>query len=699
MFSRKISSGWCLLAKSFSPVLSGRPQTIHDNERDAASPTEQTSLAAAQPVTRTRIFGNLPAVVLGSAILLLFLVVGEASATLYCNRPYTQLKRNPPRPYNAVGFLNNGCTAFLIDSKHIAAAAHCFEDTGTGQWQTGLRFYPNFHPSRVRQDEMHVPRANVKRIVVGSRAGENVLGAGMDWGIARLGGWQDAAGLDLTPVALANAMPSPGAPLANPAYTRHHFPYNDNAPPKWDNMVWDTTNCGWVQPNNGAWAVRMRPAPIYDGVNRDMVGCNSRWSAGYIHADCSLGKIVDDVVVHNCDTIGGSSGSPIMRLDAQGNWGVIAVGHGGGSSATASSNNFALLTPLCSPDIPSNSDNIGASVERFRDAPRYASNVAVHRSPVSTSATAVFAVDSDSDTVVYRNRLGSTPTYTSDFTYWRSLGTPFQGAKLGRIAACAAGANGRPQVFVTVNKNMIYTRSADGLGQWSGWSSFGLPAKADSVGDLDAATDANGRCLLFMVARGGKAYVRAKTSDTTWEGWKKVTGGTYKALTAINYAGTIWVALLDTTGEIWRVSKGVAGWTSRIKLPRPAQISAWRDIDLTWDELARGFMLAIPASWNGVVPGPTNSLWFTPLYGSQPWNEWRTFETHLWAPGVAPQNPPKLQSITASRWMEDPPGTTSPVIFGTDDNGNVYMVEYARVAPVGWNLNWKSFYHKNIPYP
>lgn len=285
--------------------------------------------------------------------------------------------------------------------------------------------------------------------------------------------------------------------------------------------------------------------------------------------------------------------------------------------------------------------------------------------------------------VVYRLRQGSPPTYSSNFTYWASLGTPFRGAKLSRIAACSADIAGRPQIFVVTNNQEIYTRSADGLGQWSAWSLFGIPNSAGSVADVDASADSNGRCLLFMVADGGSAYVRSKTSDTTWGNWKKITGGSYKAVTALNYNGAVWAALLDTSGEIWRASLGVSGWTAPIKLPRPAAIGAWRDIDLTWDEFARGFMLAIPASWNGVSPNPTNTLWFTPLYGSQPWIEWRIFENHLWAPGAPQQDPPKLRSITASRWMEDPAGTTSPVIFSTDDNGNIYLVEYARVGTVG----------------
>lgn len=51
-------------------------------------------------------------------LLLLTLGIEQASATLYCNRAYTELTQNPGSPYNAVGYLNNGCTAFLTDPDH-----------------------------------------------------------------------------------------------------------------------------------------------------------------------------------------------------------------------------------------------------------------------------------------------------------------------------------------------------------------------------------------------------------------------------------------------------------------------------------------------------------------------------------------------------------------------------------------------------
>jgi hypothetical protein len=624
--------------------------------------------------------------------------VDGASATLYCNRPYAELTRNPGKPYNAVGFLNNGCTAVLIDANHIAAAAHCFVNTTTGAWQSNLRFYPNFHPDRVAADQKRVPRGDVTRVVVGSRAGENVMGNAMDWGIARIDNWKDTAGLDLTPLALYPGEPRAGMTLVNPAYTRHHFPYNDNDSITWDNMERDTKHCGWVRESapgrndGGAWAIRMRTAPIFDGVHRDMVGCNSRWGAGMIHANCSVKAVRGHVVVHNCDTIGGSSGSPFMHKDAEGNWSIVGVGHGGGSAATRSSNDFALPAPVCTEDTPPHSDNVGPSVERFRHAPRFATSVAVHRRPDNASATAVFAVDSDLNRVVYRTRTGPAPTYTDNFNFWQSLDKPPAATtRLTKIAACSADAGRKPQIFVVNGSATVFTRWALPDGSWSAWSNVDIPETVRGVVDINATSDGNGRCRLLLVSNDGRAFARAKAANAAWEAWSQVASGSFKKVAALYYNGVMWAALTDTNGNIWRTSLANSVWTPPTKLTRPSEVKAWRDIDMTWDEAARGFLIAIPTSGG-------NRLWFMPMYGSAPWSEWRYFDTHLWAPGAATQNAPNIRSVTAARWMEDAAGTTSPVVFATDDNGNVYFVEYTRVGAPRWVLDWKSFYHERIPY-
>ena len=143
-------------------------------------------------------------------MLLATIALGQTAwATQYCGRTPVELTAGIGKPYNAIGFLSNGCTAFLVGRQHIAAAGHCFVN-GMGGWQPNLFFYPNFHPSRVAGDADHVPRARVLRAVVGSRTGESVLGIGMDWGIARIDAFQDAVGLDLTPLPLSYGIPDFG---------------------------------------------------------------------------------------------------------------------------------------------------------------------------------------------------------------------------------------------------------------------------------------------------------------------------------------------------------------------------------------------------------------------------------------------------------------------------------------------------------
>jgi hypothetical protein len=641
--------------------------------------------------------------------LFFWLVISQASATLYCNRTYSELTVNPGRPYNAVGYINNGCTAFLIDANHIVTSAHCFVNPVTGAWQSGLRFYPNFHPDRVTTDPNRVPRGDITDVVVGSRAGESVLGVGMSWGIARIENWRDTSSLNMTPVALAIDMPALGTALENPAYTRHHFPYDDNDAVVWDNMDWDdTVRCNWVGESRpgardgGIWAINVQPAPFHQAGQREVVDCNARWAAGMHHRNCALKKQADDIVTHNCDTIGGSSGSPILYRTPKGRWRAIAVAHGGGDDAvTYSSNHFEqhIPGPTCSADTSANHDNVGASVVRFRMAPHYAANVAIHRRPDNAAATAVFVVDSDKGRIVYRARSG-TPEYEGKFSYWKSLGVPRPRAKLSSIAACSADASGKPQVFVIADNSRIYSRHVAANGKWSSkWSNIGIPANVGGVLDIDTAHDNNGRCQLFIVSGNGNVYLRAKTTDNNWRPWQRIvlghTGnasGSFARISALKYEKIIWVTLLDKIGQLWRSRETAQGWTDPVQLNKAPGVNAWRDIDMTWDEAGRGFMLATPDNGG-------NRLWFLPMYGSKAWFGWRYFDTHLWAPAATtPQDAPKILSLTASRWMEDKAGITSPVVFATGEKGNVYFIEYTRVVTPRWILDWKSFYHEKILY-
>ena len=198
--------------------------------------------------------------------------------------------------------------------------------------------------------------------------------------------------------------------------------------------------------------------------------------------------------------------------------------------------------------------------------------------------------------------------------------------------------------------------------------------------------------MLLMVDGNGFAYQRSKTSSTTWAAWIVIANGSFTRITGLNYEGTVYAAMIDDEGQIWRTSRGPSGFSNLIKQGNPSGVTAWKDIDMTWDEFARGFMLAVPENGG-------NELYFLPMYGDSPWT-WHYFTTHLWAPSASINiASPKLESITASRWIEDPAGTTSPVVFATDNQGSIYLIEYQRVLEQpGWILDWKAFYHEKIVY-
>jgi hypothetical protein len=612
-------------------------------------------------------------------ISLIFSICNEASATLYCGRTYSEMTPELGYPYSAVGYLNNGCTAFLIDRNHIVTAAHCLVTTRDGAWQTNLRFYPDFHPSRVTNDEDHVPRADVIRAVVGSRAGESVLGDGMDWAIAYVDNWRDIAGMDLTPLPLASKVPPVGSALINPSYTRHHFPYNDQSAPHWDDMQRDY--CEIIDHN--MWAIKPGKPPKHSGTAYEDVGCNQRWGPAFVHTGGSIKSTTGAVIRHNVDTIGGSSGSPLLFAN-NGKWEVVGVGHGGGET------NFAVLEPTCTKDVPANHNNTGASVERFRNAPRFASNVAVHRVPKKRGATAVFAIDSDLDQVVYRYREGQSPTYTSQFSYWRTLGRPSSGVQLTKIAACSIY-QANPQVFVLDSKGEVYTRAASASGFWTAWTKHVASGSlVDIVTDIDTSTNSDGQCQLFITRSASGLYTSSKNANG-WSSWQKIASGQFFNVSAIRtHQNVLMAAVIDKFGKLWRTAFLMTGWQTPTQVGLPSGYSALRDIDFTWDESGRAFMVALPTK------ATNGRLYFLPLYGDGAWRNWRFFTTSLWAPGQPPQPAPKMLTITASRWMEDKSGITSPVIFATGDEGNVYFVEYSQLGSPGWRLTWKSFYHETI---
>ena len=125
-----------------------------------------------------------------------------------------------------------------------------------------------------------------------------------------------------------------------------------------------------------------------------------------------------------------------------------------------------------------------------------------------------------------------------------------------------------------------------------------------------------------MVANGGGAHVRGKTSDTTWGGWGQLAGGRFRTITALNYDGVMHAAMIDTAGELWRSQNSGGGWTAATQLARPGGVAAFADADMTWDEGARGFMLAVATNQG-------NALHFLPMYGGGAFRDWHHCDTRL----------------------------------------------------------------------
>jgi hypothetical protein len=447
----------------------------------------------------------------------------------------------------------------------------------------------------------------------------------------------------------------------------------------------------------GAWAVTAGITPTVGGAN-EIAGCNSRWSYGYQHKNCAIRQVKNAAIWHNCDAVGGSSGSPILyKNPSSGAWSAIGLT----SSVGSSNDNFYLAGqntgpfPQCTnyDRTKTGSTNWGASVDRFRDAPRFATDLAIQKRPDNPLTTQVFAIDADRKTITYRARKGS--SLNTGFDFWKNLGAPPGNSTLARITACEQVSQ-RPQIFVVTAglvSDTIYTNSVNSSFQWGGWQVFSPPSGVTKIRDVEATPDNGGFCSVFIAADTG-AYWRTKQGDDkTWNDWSQIATGNYKAITGVYDNYVMHAAMIDSTGNMSRTNF-VRYWVPTIPMTRPGGVAGWTDLDITLDEAGRAFMVAIPTT-------QSNALYFTPLYGDTPWASWYYFDTHLWAPDAgSPQPAPKFTSLTASRWKEDTAsaGQSSPIIFATDDSGNIYFIEYAQYPTPRWVLNWKSFYHDSIKY-
>lgn len=600
-------------------------------------------------------------------------------ATVYCPDFYQIFSATTTLPWGAVGYLNNGCTAVLIDPHHIAAAAHCaHNDNAT--WQTGLRFYPNFDPTRANP-----PRYSISRAVVGTLAATG-WGAGdpeagflaSDWSIMRLDcAWNDTFTQQWCPPVVD--FPSiPALPMTayqgwsvyRGGYDREPFALGPDVrcPPYGDELV---AGCA----GGGSCPCDFDPA-----------NDNHRWwNYGLVDPSCVVDSNndygnTDDLVRTSCSTTGGASGSPLLA--DLGTPVLLGVEHGMGITVGA-----------CNP--PGGYDGIAPSVNRFANVPRFAANVALTRHESGSNRTQVWATDSDSGRVRTRSRKSA--SLTAGWQAWSDFGAV---ANVDRIAAMYL-TNGKPQVMVTNTSGAMSYRYVDLAGNWTSWTSFGTPS-GHVVRDIDAAYDGADVAHLYAVdnVAGGWAWRRRRSGTAAysrWLDWQLLISGwvpdAYTKVSVIRRAGDLvqQAFLVTSTGAVkWMTAPFPVSTPSDFAAP-----AAMVDIDAGWLSDNRVFVIAVDA--NG-------GLWWraqTPTSGSS-WFGWLYYSPKAYTPDQNCANPlpPRIVSVTISRWQDDPQSTVIPVVLVTDDKGNVYYTTW-EAGPcktpscdcgTQWHP-WKSFYH------
>ena len=552
-------------------------------------------------------------------------------------------------PWGAIGFLDNGCTGTLIDSQHILAAAHCFtfDYNGTtangtpylqGTWQTGLVFFPNYHPARANP-----PRYAIDRVMVGSRVqddpGQPSVSA--DWGIGHLA----------TPVT-----GFPSLPLA--AMRRWQYPnFVMFAGYARDLALFPQGPTSFPQPAPGGYCANF--------------GGNCWWIPATIDPKCLATDEVDGFIGldgFSCFITGGNSGSPIL-------W------NGGNSGSPA----YRIAGVI--------SGGGHWSTNRFEHAPRFAAAIAVASHDDGTARTQVFAADGDLGRVVSRSRSNTSPA--GNFSYFRDLGAV---NSPGPLAAFRLP-NGRPQVVATGGNGSLFGSYVDAAGQWQTWNTLQRPAGVSSVLDVYAVNgslslplwSAVGVPHLFTVGSNRTLYTtRASgvTGAANWLPWQKLPMGVdTQRVTAVRHGdGRLQVFVVSTAGGIQTRSQKQASagskWSAATTFSGKA-VANIVDVAAAWDPNGHVQVYAIDKAGDG---------WIRTNTGNSPassWGPWTSWSVPLYAPSAT--TPPKLDGIatlTATRWLESP-GTVLPAVFATDKQGNIYLTTHENGA---WRP-WRSFYN------
>ncbi len=542
-------------------------------------------------------------------------------------------------PWGAIGFLDNGCTATLIDKNHILAASHCFtfdydgvESSGTffsqGAWQQNLVFFPNYHPNR-----SNPPRVKIDRVIVGSRV-QSDFNTASDWGIAHLETpITDFPSLTITPM---EQWQFP-AIVSFAGYAR-------------DATLFPDKEFSYPQPPPSNYCANFKN--------------NCWWTPALVDPRClAINEHHGLVQLDNfsCLIQGGNSGSPVIwkatNSTAQ-DWPITGLISGGGMFWSAT---------------------------RFQHAPRYATDIAIATYKKDKYRTAVFAIDSDLSKVV--SRYSEEASISGQFTYFEDMGKVRNPLSISAVTP----KNGKPLVVVTGKSEKLAINHLGTNEIWEGWKTIQGPEKTNGIRDISVINDMDGTPRVYLVGNDFKLYTRSlsyPSSAINIAPWIVIEiGSNAKRISAILHKnGRQQIFIITNTGtlkSIWQTTT-ISGST----WSKPARFSTstlppLMDVSAGWTP--DGYVQVFTIDKNG-------DGWARACMGNSPesnWNSWSPWSVPLYAPNAA--SPPKLKgivSITANRWQENSL-KTKPVVFATDEQGNIYVTTFEGDK---WKP-WLSFYN------